>query len=664
MGNKQSVQSQPTEKKMSGLFNLTEAQSNTLKIISDLFDQLLLDKENNIFSLEKVLSSTEHCSSLVMILTNTLEKDFHSLHFPDPLVPDKTVFVRYMLQSDYKDLDNQPNRKSLCSTLIFFMIRLVTLVAALTSSLQTNRNIVNLLDLIKYETTGMYNKRFKNPKLDEAQLKELKGRIAINETILSDLKLAGLTRVLKDDGVPDPRALYYYKVNENAPNPLVIDTEKSILYFSKGESTSIFSFQIKEIPTSQISRIEKTVPQLQMPYGYPQQPPMYRYPAQPPQLGGRTRNRKRKGKAKRSTIRIRRSKKFGGAETVYSITIGKLFCPNVRCQEYEFYMDNDGTTYKVDDYLARLRGIQATIPSMSLQDRVTNLNRSDSYDAIPLIEMKEDALPSDKFTPLSKVDIETLNNFRNIQKTLKTKQEGTSPCFYRAFVLSSRLDSDNLKTLLCADDWSSKRVTDQVSYSLLQELYYDRSDVTMDSRTEEEYKQMVDSFSSVMDFDPASGSERKLSNYNFRPASDEIRKSVCVTAEKGGWSIREPKKKEILMDAHVRLHVLFENHIKSCLDILLKIMSLEVSEGYLSKPKIQLDSIFTKDKQGSLHALEEFIKEARQMLAKHYLEVETIYQNALNEISRITRGNAPPIEKGDILAKVEENLPTQVPPAA
>ena len=173
MGNKQSVQSQPTEKKMSGLFNLTEAQSNTLKIISDLFDQLLLDKENNIFSLEKVLSSTEHCSSLVMILTNTLEKDFHSLHFPDPLVPDKTVFVRYMLQSDYKDLDNQPNRKSLCSTLIFFMIRLVTLVAALTSSLQTNRNIVNLLDLIKYETTGMYNKRFNNPKLDEAQLKEL-----------------------------------------------------------------------------------------------------------------------------------------------------------------------------------------------------------------------------------------------------------------------------------------------------------------------------------------------------------------------------------------------------------------------------------------------------------------------------------------------------------
>ena len=117
------------------------------------------------------------------------------------------------------------------------------------------------------------------------------------------------------------------------------------------------------------------------------------------------------------------------------------------------------------------------------------------------------------------------------------------------------------------------------------------------------------------------------------------------------------------MGAHSRLHIVFENHIKSCLDILLKVMSLEASEGYLSKPKIQLEPIFVKDPKGSLHALEEFMKEARQMLSKHYLEVETLYQGAINELSSMVRGNAPPVESGDILQKVEETLPNRIPTA-
>ena len=87
-------------------------------------------------------------------------------------------------------------------------------------------------------------------------------------------------------------------------------------------------------------------------------------------------------------------------------------------------------------------------------------------------------------------------------------------------------------------------------------------------------------------------------------------------------------------------------------------MLLEATEGYLSKPKIKLDPVFVKDPLGSLHALEGFIKEARGMLSAHYLEVETVYQSALNEIAALSRGNAPvKTDDKNILEAAAEKLP-------
>ena len=107
------------------------------------------------------------------------------------------------------------------------------------------------------------------------------------------------------------------------------------------------------------------------------------------------------------------------------------------------------------------------------------------------------------------------------------------------------------------------------------------------------------------------------------------------------------------------LHILYENHIKACVELLLKVMSLETKEGYLAKPNIRLDPIFLKDPMGSLHALEIFIKEAREMLSNHYLDVEQVYQNTLTKIVSLSRGNAP--QKGeqgqDMLAKAADKLP-------
>jgi hypothetical protein len=325
-------------------------------------------------------------------------------------------------------------------------------------------------------------------------------------------------------------------------------------------------------------------------------------------------------------------------------------------------MEGDGKTYKVQDFMDRLQHKQITVPYSSLQELLLNHENSgvvSSSEKIPLVEMQEDSLISEKFGPLSKVEPETLTYFKSIQKTIKTKQEGTSPCFYRSYLLSSRLDGDTLQTLICSDQWASKRVTSQVAYSLLNSLFYDRPDGDMDSQTAEECTKTMQKFSTLFDIIPEPSPNPSFSQLAFKPIPDEIGRTICVTQDKGSRPIRETTKKQILMEAHNTLHLLYENHIKACVELLLKIMSLETKEGYLAKPNIRLDPIFLKDPMGSLHALEIFIKETRELLSNHYLEVEQVYQDALTRIVSFSRGNAPQNgEVGkDMLAKAANKLP-------
>ena len=661
MGSAQSTPSQAVRSqasKYSGLFQLTNDQSNTLKMISDLFEQLLLDKENNIFSLEQVLGSPDQCSALILILSNSLEKDFRTLHFPDPLKPDSKIQVSYMLQREYKELEKEPNRKSLCGTLIFFMIRLVTLVAALAASLQINRNIVNILDLVKYQSLGIYNKKFKAPVLDDLQKKTIESRIPIPANILEDLKKGGLKQLLSEDNAkPDPRNLYIYTYNENQQNTLVIDAESSIAYFAKGEKTTLYGLVFREIDSVQLSRI---VPQQRPQYNFQRGQAQYNLQRGPgyAATGGR---RKTKHAGRKLATQTRRKQKQSGGGALYSLIITKLFCTSgTACSLPELYMESDGTTYKVNDYLEKLRGVQLTVPNMQLQDRLQSFE-NESFDKIKLIEMKEEELDSEKFGPLSKVEKETMHYFQTIKATLRNKQEGTSPCFYRSFLLASRLDGNTLQTLICNDQWANRRVTSQVAYSLLQSLYQDRPDGTMDSMTAEECTKTLDLFSSTFDMTSEPGFTPTFDQLRFQQLPPEIIRTICQTQEKGGRSIREQHKMSILMNAHNNLHILFENHMKSCVELLLKMMRLETTEGYLSKPKIQLDPVFIRDPQGSLHALEVFIKEARRMLSSHYLQVESIYQNALKEIVNLSRGDQPPVEPGKNMLSVAANTLPNVP---
>ena len=636
MGNKQSLPAASNTPKQAGLFQLDNAQTNTIKVISDIFEQLLQD--NNLFSLEQILGNQEQCAALILVLSKSLEKEFGTLYFPDPLKSNTSIPVSYILQSKYKELEKEPTRKSLCGSLIFFMVRLVTLVAAFAASLQMNRDIVTILDFVKYRPNGTYNRQIKDLVLNEAQIKELRGRLPIPDSVIESLKRYGLKQVMTEDGLkPDPRNLYFYGYNENMQNTLILDPSKSIAYFAKGDVTGVYSIQLRQIDKSSINRIT----------GY-RSMNAQRYDPRAIQAGGKHTRR-------RQIVRGTR-KKGGGDRIAFSLNIAKLFCKSDNCVIPEIFMEADGNTYTGNDYMDLLRSSKLTVPVQTLQERLQAIE-SQSTDLVDLRERTDEAV-AESFGPITKIDKSTLNMLQNIRKTLRSKKEGTSPCFYRGYLLASRLDTTTLQTMFCEDEWAGKPVTSQVSWSLLHSLYLDRADGSMDNETSEEYIAMLTNLLPYVDIANSSAIAQNLENMKFKLLPQEIMATICQSQAKGGRSIRDERIIRILLTAHRELHNLFERHIKQSVEILTRVMTVETPTNYIGKPTILLNPVFTTDPLGSLHAIESIIKESRKIIAAHYLNVEIIYQAAWKEIIGVSSS----VESGvNILGKAANTLPKENP---
>ena len=131
MGANQSVQIQSAtdaQKERVGVFSLRGTQKHTLEILATLLDQLL--RENNLFNLSAMLGSPDRCNELFVILSSTLKNEFKTLRLPDPGHPGELHAVSYITKDAYKLLESESTRKKLCDDIAWFIIRVVTLVAA------------------------------------------------------------------------------------------------------------------------------------------------------------------------------------------------------------------------------------------------------------------------------------------------------------------------------------------------------------------------------------------------------------------------------------------------------------------------------------------------------------------------------------------------------
>ena len=650
----------PTQKD-SGTFNLTEEQTNTIQIMLDAFQQLIGD--NNILSLDKILKDPDFCKNIYMVLSTTLEDDFRTLRFPDPLNPNDTVLVSYMVKPDYDNLATQPSRKILCGSLVFFMIRLITMVGALVSSLKYNKDILHNLDLIRTESLGVYNRKYRSPIFEEEQRRMIKARNKIDAAIVKILLDEGsLIHVkLEDHTTPDKRPIYYFRGTENNPNRIVMDIEKSIIYYSRysEKQTPVFGVKLREIEYDQIDGLrsrsnneeddeyyrrlkkKKQTPRPLTVRNYVSD----RYKDKEENDTGRERERERKfdvssieNRHFRKTRKHTHRNQSGGARFVFLMTIQYMLQKDKKADAI-YIMEDNGMTYTIDEYTKMKRGtIIAPLDTMLVGERLQKLLDSELSTRVPLKEMKESDTIRKRYSPLVITDgtDKLLAILQNIFETLNKKPEGTSPSFYRGFLLASRQDREVLQTLFCQDQWASRKVTSQLTYSLLHSLYCTRQDGTIDSETQLEYSQMITTalpyYENVSDM----RSGLSLEQLAFKTVPYDLN-GICERYQKGAQPITEQKDMIILQEAHRNLHYLFEKHLTDCANILMEVVIFGSTDGY-SKPSIRLNKRFYENRYGALDELEKYIKLSRTVLFNHCIQTERIYQEALDKITRISRG--------------------------
>jgi hypothetical protein len=358
--------------------------------------------------------------------------------------------------------------------------------------------------------------------------------------------------------------------------------------------------------------------------------------------GNGRRTRKGRRSAERKSRRMRRGggasfMMMGGGLGQYEFTVQVMpDCGLGTCEIQTFYMDETGQTYN-----EKRAGQYASPMITPFTQRMLQILSRPTIAQQPLA-ISGAAPPSKyaEYAPLQAIDAKTHERLTKIGTDIKTLPEGTSPAIYRAFLLASDLTPagggapSDLLTTFCSDRWQEHILTDTVAYSLLQSLFFDQLTESPDvpaisEASRRKLQSITGEFGKFMNRATPSDSPTQLNHLRFPSVTARLADFCKLTEAK---KYNTPEEIERLTSAHKQLRDLYDKHIVAIVALIRKVLSLK-DTGFESLPRIQLDGIFMKHERGAIYALEQIIDEARTLLSRHYLAVETVYDNTLKALS-------------------------------
>ena len=615
-----------------GRFSLTDKQASNLDILSSILLTIL--RKNNLFDLSEVLSK-KNCSSLFIMLSSKLNKEFATLRFPEPGKETlQTVsFIPQSLYNTYSESD--ADRTKNCGTLVFFIIRFVTYVSAVVSSVVVNDKILTLLKQTDFESlySPPIDKRFRNIDFSKQLLPPF---VPIPMPIIT--RIPSIKRI-------DSRYLY----TVGTDSTVVIDITRGIVYFAQRGESPVLGITITEVSSTapnttrsnarppyeapKLPTADKELEQLQMLQKLQKLQELQKLqdlqklqltnPAAANYGGGGKTRRNRKQRGGNSAFRVT-LRKFGLDTQLGSDGIVT-----------KFFMDDRANTYDVFSE----RG-QGAIPFAT---RVISFLETPGLKRIPTME-ESGTQRINEFIPISKKADDSFQQFQTtIQKIVGDKEknkepelDGTSPAFYRAFLLSSEMDPRKFRTLVCSDIWEGKRLTEIVCYSLLQSLYHDLDDGKMSSTAIKDSTDAVGKFLKegvVVPIEITSTSTPSgLDGVQFavaKGASEFCKKTPSATHVHDVDLLGQQK---ILKSGYDNLRKLYDAHMETVVGLLANVFHLE-NIGYRQDPHIVLNDVFLKHPLGAQVALDEIIAKGRGILSEHYIQVERLYRDAIQKLA-------------------------------
>jgi hypothetical protein len=648
-----SLDARPEQLETVGPFALRSTSKNAINILSTITTSLLTN--NSIFKLEDLLDPAKGCNQLFIFISSTVEKQFALLKIPDPAFPSKSATLGFIDKEKYgkgETSEIATARQVACAQISLFLVRLVTLMCALTASIKLNDEIASShVENIDLQSISKNDADFLPAAVPgifmEDTAKEVFGILSSN----------GKTTVVKD--------------NDKLVKLIGLDgfiwNLKRGLFYKEEKRTPVFNFNVKyekvanaQVPpgayaqpapgsvstgADSLTGSSKTnIAQSTMLPGLP--------PANP--AGTRGGTRRRTLAQRRGTRRTRRY--VGGAEiTLVRINLTEVqvtslgYNDQIAPKRIAFYLNTKGEYFseRAVETFRRITNAELKPDPISslatlLDDRFklilnnrVELVKENADRQLPQVGTTADVIPArkgDKYLSLKGIKKESYDVFKKLKEGLDAKT-GASPAGYRAFLLASSYRGGILDTKFCEDSWRGSVFTSSIAFTFLQLLYEDgRSETPVTSEASEDLEKVASAFVGArLATQETVGTSKSFRNILFAPLPGGL-DSFCKRPV-ASRVFNKPEQVAILTTAQKSLRRLFDAHVGAVVKFVERIMTIKrrpTGDYYF-----RLNEQFVKSPLGALKLLESMIAEARDLLAKHYLEVEVTYNSALLKVGDV-----------------------------
>ena len=238
-------------------------------------------------------------------------------------------------------------------------------------------------------------------------------------------------------------------------------------------------------------------------------------------------------------------------------------------------------------------------------------------------------------TKLDKPFQESYTFIKNWSRATSSWSEA-SPASYRSTLLfiKPNVPSAAGTSYICVDNWAAKSMKQVPPFSALEALYRNNDDGTIGFDNKAPYRALLDKFTEVYQLfnghKPVTKAINSFSDIIVPKFDDKIIGRICSRSSPQGEVILEDKYNEILTAAQAELIKEHNAHFNTVYEFFKRIfVSGKDLKGELV---MSLNTIFTKDSKGARIELENIIREARGILAQHYIAVETLYYTTVYKL--------------------------------
>jgi hypothetical protein len=116
--------------------------------------------------------------------------------------------------------------------------------------------------------------------------------------------------------------------------------------------------------------------------------------------------------------------------------------------------------------------------------------------------------------------------------------------------------------------------------------------------------------------------------------------AFCANLTTGKRTTYVEDQQKVLKNAHQKLRRIYDDQMEAIEKLMFKMLRLK-NMGLQGGLQLRLTEVFVTDPAGAEVVLDKFVKEGRELLANHYLNVESVYKTAIKEFTQVSRGEIP-----------------------